>query len=197
MAYNVTSEWEDAHVRLGNYLPRPKEVTTEELEKLAIDVIDKYDPLDSKSLSQLKELEDDEDEDVIRAYEAKRMQELKDYSMMYKYGKLIELRKQDYVQEVNRAPKDVFVVLFLYQTYSKQSNILEKILEVLAVKFPTVKFLKIVATNCVQNFKDEDVPGLLIYQNEKLFKSLIPAHNFLGGKGMNWKSKLFIINQSF
>ena len=66
MAYNVTTEWEDAQVRFGNYLPRPKEVTNDELEKIAIEVVEKHEPMASKTLEQLKEIEDDEGEDENR-----------------------------------------------------------------------------------------------------------------------------------
>ena len=63
MAQGVSSEWEDIHVKLGNYLPRDKVATTEELEKIAIETVENYDPLDKKTIDELKELEDDEDED--------------------------------------------------------------------------------------------------------------------------------------
>ena len=63
MAHGVSSEWEDIHVKLGNYLPREKQTTNDELEKIAIETLEKYDPLEKKTLDELKELEDDEDED--------------------------------------------------------------------------------------------------------------------------------------
>jgi len=191
MAYNVTSEWEDIHVKLGNYVERPKEVTADEIEKIAIEVLEKYDPLANKTVEQLKNLEEDnaEDEKVLKSYMEKRMAEMKEYAAKPKYGHVFELRRQDFVQEVNNAPKDVFVVLHLYQTFNDFSNILGKIFENLANKFPLVKFMRIVATNCIDNYRDSDVPGVIIYKNSTLFKQFIPATDFFGGKKMNWKSK--------
>ena len=93
MANKVTTEWEDIHVKLGNYLPREKDPTNDELQKIAIESIQNYDPLEHKTLEQLKELEDDdEDDEVIKAYQAKRLAELKEFASKPKFGKVLELR---------------------------------------------------------------------------------------------------------
>ena len=194
MAHGVTTEWEDIQVKLGNYVEREKIPTGDELHKIAIETVEKYDPLEKKTLDDLNlisEIEDDEENDeVLKAYKEKRMAEMKEYAQKAKYGKVIELRKQDYIAEVNNAPKDVFVILFLYQNYVQNSNILGIILDNLAVKFPLVKFMKIVATNCVVNYKDEDVPGLIVYQNGAVVRNFMPASYFFGGNNMTWKSNL-------
>lgn len=191
MAYNVTSEWEDIHVKLKNYLPREKEPTTDEIEKIAIEIAEKYDPMEHKKLEELNELEDDDfEDDVIKQYKEKRLAELKEFAAKPKFGTLVELRKQDYITQVNNAPKDVFVVLHLYQSYNTECNILNKILETLASKFVLVKFMRIVATNCVENFQDQDCPTVFIYQNGKMYKQFLRAGYFFGGKKMNWKSKI-------
>ena len=102
MAFNVTSEWEDIHVKLKNYLPREKDPTTDEIEKIAIEVAENYDPLKYKNLDELKELEDDDyEDDVIKEYKNKRLAELKEFAAKPKFGKVTELRKQDYKAEVN------------------------------------------------------------------------------------------------
>jgi hypothetical protein len=195
MAYNVTSEWEDIHVKLGNYLPtKEKDKTVEEIEKIAMETVEKFDPLETKTLEELKDLReekdifDDEEDEVLKAYEAKRMEELKILSKRPKFGSLIEFRKQDFVQEVTNAQKEVYVVVLLYQTYNEYSNILEKIIDNLSKKHQLVKFMKIQANNCIENYKDSDVPGIIIYYNGKLFKQFIPANYYFGGKEMNWKS---------
>jgi hypothetical protein len=188
MSHGISTEWEDIQVKLGNYLPREKETTNNEMEKAAIEAVENYDPLEKKNLEELKELEDDEDDDVLKEYMEKRMQEMKIFAAKPKFGRVIELRKQDYIPEVTNAPKDVYVVLHLYQTYSEPSNILDKIFEFLAQKFPLVKFMKIVATNCVESYKDVDVPGVIIYQNARLIRQFMPAPFYFGGKNLSWKS---------
>jgi len=188
MARGVTTEWEDIQVKYGNYLAREKEETNDEIEKKVIEVLENYDPLEKRNLEELKELEDDEDEEVLRIYEQKRLEELKQLAQRPKFGSVIEFRKQDYVTEVTNAPKDVYVVCHLYQNWSEASNILSRIFDNLAKKFIFVKFCKIVANNCIENYQDKDVPGVIIYQNGKLYKQFIPATPTFGGINMNWKS---------
>jgi hypothetical protein len=199
MASGISTQWEDIHVKLGNYLPRDKDPSNDELEKIAIETVENYDPLAKKTLEELNVLDEDEDDDMIKQYKEKRMQEMKEFALKPKFGKVIELRKQDYVAEVTNAPKDVYVVLLLYQTYVENSNVLSKIFDFLSSKFPLVKFMRIVATNCVENYNDVDVPGVLVYLNEKLVRQFIPASYYFGGKNLSWKSKLliFIIFNNF
>jgi len=195
MAQGVSTEWEDIHVKLGNYLPREKNPTNDEIEKVTIEALENYNPMENKNLEELNELEDSDDEDeVIKAYKEKRMQEMKEYAVKIKFGKVLELRKQDYIAEVTNAPKDVFVVLLLYQTYVENSNILSNIFDYLANKFQLVKFMKIVATNCIEKYKDDDVPGVIIYQNAKLIRQFIPAPFYFGGQNLSWKSKFNLLN---
>lgn len=196
MANGVTTEWEDIQVKLGNYVEREKIPTGEELHKIAIETVEKYDPLEKKTLDELNlisEIDDDEDDEVLKAYQAKRMEEMKEFAKKAKYGKVIELRKQDYVAEVNNAPKDVFVILHLYQNYVQNSCVLAKIFDNLAAKFPLVKFMKIVATNCVENYKDEDCPGVIVYKNGILVRNFMPASYFFGGNNITWKSIYFCL----
>ena len=191
MARGVTTEWEDVQVKYGNYLAREKEATNEEIEQIAIEAIANYDPLEKRTLDELKDLEDDEDEEVLRMYEAKRFKELKEMAQRPKFGSVIEFRKQDYITEVTNAPKEVYVVCHLYQNWSESSNVLSRIFDNLAKKFVFVKFCRIVANNCIENYRDADVPGIIIYQNGNLYKQMIPATPHLGGLKMNIKSKFF------
>lgn len=188
MANGISTEWEDIHVKMGNYLAREKQPTNDEIEQLAIDTMDNYDPLEKKTLDELDELEDDEDEEVLKKYQEKRLAELKEFAQKPKFGKVTELRKQDYIAEVTKAPADVYVVLHLYQNYNESSNILSVIFDQLAAKHVLVKFMRIVATNCIDKYKDEDVPGVLVYNNSKLIRQFIPATYYFGGKRPSWKS---------
>jgi len=183
MANHVTTEWEDIHVKLGNYLPREKEETNDEIEKRVIESIQNYDPMDHKSLEQLNEIEDEENDEILKRYKEKRLKELKEFASKPHFGKLYELRKQDYIQEVTNAPKDVYVVLLLYQNYIEDCLVLSKILEKLSQRFILVKFMRIIATDCIEKFSDKDCPGIIIYYNGKLFRQLIPATYYFGGSG--------------
>ena len=184
MANHVTTEWEDIHVKLGNYVPTEKPMeSNDKLQEIAIEEMQKYDPLENKNIEQLNELEDDEDDEVLKRYKEKRIKEMKELASRPHYGKLIELKKQDYIQEVTNAPKGVYVVLHLYQDYIMDSKILDKIFDALAHRFVLVKFMRIRANECIEGFQDKDVPAVIIYHDGNLLKQLIPASYYFGGSG--------------
>ena len=184
MANHVTTEWEDIHVKLGNYVPTQKvSESNDTLQQIAIEEMQKYDPLENKTVEQLNELEDEEDDEVLKRYKEKRIKEMKEFASKPHYGKLLELKKQDYIQEVTNAPKDVYVVLHLYQDYIMDCKILDKILDSLAHRFVLVKFMRIKADECIEGLKDQNVPGVIIYHNSKMIKQLIPATYYFGGSG--------------
>ena len=184
MANHVTTEWEDIHVKLGNYVPTEKPMeSNDKLQEIAIEEMQKYDPLENKNIEQLNELEDDEDDEVLRRYKEKRIKEMKEMASKPHYGKLLELKKQDYIAEVTNAPKGVYVVVHLYQNYIMDSKVLDKIFDDLAHRFILVKFMRIKADECIDGFKDKDVPAVIIYHDGNLMKQLIPASYYFGGAG--------------
>lgn len=66
-------------------------------------------------MDELDELEDEEDEKVLEEYRRKRIAEMKAIASVAKYGTVREISAQDYVQEVNNAGEEVWVVLHLYK----------------------------------------------------------------------------------
>lgn len=60
------------------------------------------------------------------------------------------------------------MVLSLYQEYIEESMLLNQILNQLAAKYPLVKFLKIIASKCIEAFPDSGVPMIICYKAGKL-----------------------------
>lgn len=199
MANGVTTEWEDIHVKLGNYVAREKEKSNDEIFNENIEREAQKDQMTGKSFDQLKKEQeenlDSDDDEVLKEYERKRLAELKEFASKPKYGQLRELKSQDYIQEVNKAPKDVFVVLFLYQDSVMDSRVMERILTAMAKKFVLIKFMKILSTDCIKGIQDSNVPAIIVYYNGELIRQFIPATVYFGGKGkLDYKSKLIIFN---
>lgn len=67
-------------------------------------------------MDELDELEDDEDEQILLEYRRKRIAEFQELASKAKYGDVKEISAQDYIQEVNKAGEDVWVVLHLYKS---------------------------------------------------------------------------------
>mgnify|MGYP003729871801 CR=1 FL=1 len=71
--------------------------------------------LEDLDLDELDELEDEEDERILLEYRNKRIAELKALAEKSKYGHVIEISGKDYVEQVNNAGSDVYVILHLYK----------------------------------------------------------------------------------
>lgn len=72
--------------------------------------------MENKTLDELDELEDEEDEKVLLEYRRKRIAEIQELASKSKYGEVKEISGEDYVQEVNNAGEDIWVVLHLYKS---------------------------------------------------------------------------------
>ncbi|KAJ3207009.1 hypothetical protein HK099_000369, partial [Clydaea vesicula] len=172
------------------------EITKEEIEEIVEKVIQEKESLDNKDLDELDELEDLEDDRVLESYRRKRMQEIKDYQSKAKYGTITQISKPDYQKEVTEASKNLnpeYVVLFLFNNSLPESRLVSAYLTSIAKKYPTVKFLKIVADQCIENYPDTNVPTLLIYGRGELLANLIGI-NKLGGTQTNFETLEFLIS---
>lgn len=56
-----------------------------------------------------------------------------------------------------------------------------------------MKFIKIVANKCIENYLDLDVPGILFYRNGDLMDKIIPAGPVFGGKHMTQDTVEFVL----
>ncbi|CAG2107482.1 unnamed protein product [Medioppia subpectinata] len=176
------TEWTDILKKHGIIKEEPKPEPKEEPEVLSTFERKLNDIQSEDDLLDL----DDDDEDVMREYRNRRMAEMRAKSLIPTFGDVREITATDYVAEVNGAGNDINVVLFLYQSGIPECSILNKIINELAVKYPTTKFLKSIASLCVANFPDTGLPALFLYKNGVLKKQLIGKQTF-GGKDMNLK----------
>ena len=65
-----------------------------------------------------------------------------------------------------------------------ESILLVEIMQRLAMKHKNVKFIKCIATSCVENFHDSHVPSMFIYKDGDLVVQDVPCADMLGGKRM-------------
>lgn len=176
MAYNVTSEWDDIHRKIGNYEPLPEVKKQEEYVKENIEELEQLAEKDKKPMSEDSDL--DEDDDFFEEYKRKRLEEMgkkqedEDKPKEKLFGYVAEITAQNYVKEVNEAGEDVEVVLNFYQSYVNLTQLVNKHMETVAKEFPKVKFLKTVSTKCVENFPDSKLPYMLFYKNGDLIKTI-------------------------
>lgn len=100
-----------------------------------------------------------------------------------KYGSFQQISKTDYNVQVTEASKTETVVLLLHQSGIPASKLIYNHLNRLSTKYKNIKFLHIVATACIENYPDHNVPTLLVYGNGGVLMAQLVGINKLGGLG--------------
>ncbi|XP_050465444.1 viral IAP-associated factor homolog [Cataglyphis hispanica] len=186
---NEDTEWNDILRRKG-IIPEKKkeqEVTEDQIINLLENTIDEKtgrisNNLEEKTLDELDELEDEEDERILEEYRQKRIAEMKELANKSKYGEVREISAEDYIQEINKAGEDIWVILHLYKSGIPLCALVNQYLASLARKFPTTKFLKSISTTCIPNWPDSNLPTIFIYHNGNMMKQIIGPLEFRGMK---------------
>ncbi|KAI7692894.1 Phosducin-like protein 3 [Sarcoptes scabiei] len=159
------TEWTDALKKYGIIKEEPKIVPDEE-------IIVEEQP-NNKKIDPNEDDLDDLDEEFLRSYRNKRVMEMKLESNKKIFGEVFEITAANYLQEVNQAGDGIWVVLLLYRQGHQLCHQLQEIFKELAKKNLETKFLKSIASTCMPNFPDDNLPAVLVYQNGKMIKQLI------------------------
>ncbi|XP_069492806.1 phosducin-like protein 3 isoform X2 [Ambystoma mexicanum] len=164
---NADTEWNDILRRKG-ILP-PKEKPNEEAEDEAEQILQQQSVVktyEDMTLDELDENEDEfgeEDERAIELYRQQRMAEFQASQLKNKFGDVMEISGQDYVQEVTKAGEGLWVVLHLYKQGIPLCALINQHLSDLARTFPAVKFIKAISTTCIPNYPDRNLPTIFVY----------------------------------
>lgn len=134
------------------------------------------------NLDELDELEDSEDEAVLTEYRNKRIAEMKALAERSKFGTVREISGQDYVDEVNKAGDGIYVVLHLYEKGIPLCALINQFMVELAARNPETKFVKSIATTCIPNFPEKNLPSVFIYHEGQLTKQIIGPVELRGEK---------------
>ncbi len=125
MANGVTTEWEDIHVKLGNYVERPHSPSMKELAGKQQEASEGVNVFEDKKIGQMDENEEEfEDDEFFKEYREKRLSELKEKAKRNIFGTVKEITKPDYIREVNEAQKGHFVFIHLYYDGSEECQML-------------------------------------------------------------------------
>lgn len=138
--------------------------------------------LDELDLDGLDELEDSEDEAIIAEYRRKRIAEMQALSEKSKFGSVREISGQDYIEEVNKAGDGIWVVLHLYKQGIPLCALINQFMNALAIRHPATKFLKSIASTCIPNFPEKNLPSIFIYYEGQIKKQIIGPIELRGEK---------------
>lgn len=179
---NEDTEWNDILRSKGIIPPKEKEITESDIVNLVESTISQKNQNEKEikdmTLDELDELEDEEDELILLQYRNQRIAELKALAEKAKYGSVLEISAIDYVDQVNKAGPDVYVILHLYKQGIPLCALLNQHLEELAIKFRSTKFLKSISTTCIPNYPDKNLPTIFIYYEGNMVKQFIGPEAF-------------------
>jgi hypothetical protein len=109
-------------------------------------------------------------------------------------GDVYQLSRADYEKEMVEGSKDKWVILHLYQDSKIECRLLANHLRTIAARKKDVKFLKIVATDCIEDYPDRNCPTLIAYHEGKMQKQFVGLSDF-GGKKMVADDLEFVLAQ--
>ncbi|KAK4873057.1 hypothetical protein RN001_015086 [Aquatica leii] len=176
---NEDTEWNDILRSKGILPQKEKELTEDDIVSMVERTIEqkqastKIKDLGEMNLDELDELEDSEDEEILQEYRQRRIAEMKALVEKSKFGTVIEISAQDYVEEINKAGEGIWVVLHLYKQGIPLCALINQYMSVLAARFRTVKFVKSISTTCIPNYPDKNLPTVFIYFEGELKKQFV------------------------
>lgn len=182
---NEDTEWNDVLRKKGIIPQKEKEIeiTEEQIQEMVDEAVRKQmggKTLDEMDLDELDEFEDEEDERVFAEIRAKRIAEMKAAAALAKFGSVLEISGQEYIQEVNKAGDGIWVILHLYKQGIPLCALLNQHIATLARKFPATKFIKSISNTCIPNYPDKNLPTFFIYKDGDMKSQLVGGVTFGG-----------------
>jgi hypothetical protein len=104
---------------MGNWKPREYVPTNEDIAQSNLEQVEQIEEYKGRSKKVLDDMLDDkpdleDDDEFLEVYRAKRLEEFKKDKDRPRFGSLLEIQRPEFELEVNRAPKDVVVIITLY-----------------------------------------------------------------------------------
>lgn len=179
----ISSEWEDALAKHKVIEKFKKIKTTDQLNQAWREEKAKINELDEKDLDELEEMEDELDERDLLGYRRQRLEELKKQKAKNKFGTVEHISEPQFITEVSQSSEGGKVVICcLFVPTDELSMYALKCLAGVARRHGDVKFVKIIAQECIHNYPDDFCPTILIYKDRNAIGHIKRLE--LGGYGM-------------
>jgi len=163
----VLADYAEAKEQLRQRREAEKAEAWRKIERMAITV---------KNDEGEEEMEEDE---FLRQYRQKRLSEMQQ-AHRPTFGFLRSIDSSEYIDALEKEHREVFVVVHLYKNEFRECVKLNLILQNLAIKYPFVKFLKIISTEANPKYDDVGLPSLLVYRAGELVHCWVPITTKVG-----------------
>jgi hypothetical protein len=124
----------------------------------------------------------DSDDDFMAQYRASRMSQLQVGAARPRWGELKEVDKYQMLEELEDVDAAKVVVVHLYEEYHAGCRKLNGVLENLARRMPSLRFLRLRATAAQPDFDPVALPTLMVYRGGELLESLLRVTDEMGGE---------------
>eukprot|EP00002_Diphylleia_rotans_P038035 TRINITY_DN8587_c0_g1_i1.p1 TRINITY_DN8587_c0_g1~~TRINITY_DN8587_c0_g1_i1.p1 ORF type:complete len:305 (-),score=72.09 TRINITY_DN8587_c0_g1_i1:201-1115(-) len=133
----------------------------------------------NRSAGDDQDEDEDEEDEFMKEYRLKRLSELSSYYSCPRFGRLLYVSAQDFVDKVDEQPAGVRVVVHLFEHQIKVCNKINKCLESIARDMTHVLFLAVVASDAKRDYDSYGLPTIIIYHQGEVQSSIIRVHEQL------------------
>ncbi|XP_036354896.1 phosducin-like protein 3 [Octopus sinensis] len=184
------TEWNDALRKLGIIPELPKEPEPE--EPIHDDGIHP-EKMSLKQLEKAEDLFDEEDEIFFQFYKQQKLNQLRLNQQRPSFGSVVEITRQDWTDQVNKAGNNIFVLVHVYNdgfvcgiiSSDELCSLINNCMSRLAPLHPFSKFIRGRASTCVENYPHKYCPSLFVYKSGDLIaqyvRSQLPSISCLKG----------------
>ena len=134
--------------------------------------------------------DDDDDDDFMRSYRQKRLLEMKNEATTTKrhsnisgsspqYGEVEDVTPIQYAEAVDETDANVTLVVHLYEPFIPACNDINNHLVTLARAMPSVRFVRLLATEAKPDFDPVALPSVLLYRGGEMVNNLTPVTEHL------------------
>lgn len=125
-------------------------------------------------------VKDDDDERVLQRFREARIREMKEKNKANKFGGCETLARDEFMVKVKQASKTegvngtpVYIVIELFKDGIPKSELTTRAVLQLCKQHLNVKFVRMVADQCIPNWPDSNVPSIFVYYDGEAIKQLI------------------------
>lgn len=156
-------------IDLKNNKPTQKELRQEHKSQ-EVDDIDSDDLLDE---------EDDLDQEALLQYKLQKMKIMEENRP--RYGDTKEVTAWTFEKEVDGAPKNVWVVIHVYQDYMERCARMNYAIAQVAKSYPNIKFLRARSDRLgLDSYPEIGLPTFIVFKNGQQLQNHIAVHEQIG-----------------
>jgi hypothetical protein len=144
--------------------------------------------------------EDDMDEEFFKEYLKKKIEEMhKNTSNLPRFGRVIELSNESFLNEIDKENKNVKIIIHIYDQKMPECKLMNQCLDDIAKDYAIVKICKINSCeiNLSDKFRKMGCPALLIYKNAELIGNFVKMGDEFGDEFCTSDVENFLLEQGY